>query len=397
MELSTAQPTAFQTDTAVQPYRVVIVDDEPNILRAYKRSLTCRTISVLQASSVDEALGLVRAGGIDAVVSDIAMPGQNGIDLLRTVHGMDLDLPVILLTGHPCLESAEKAVEYGAMRYLHKPIDVRVLRESVESAARAYRTACAERRSAVQSGMAVLTRGRAAMEVSLDRALATLHMAYQPIVDAASRSRKGYEALVRSKEPTLPHPGALFAAAERLGRVLEIGRAVRSAVAARMPLLAATDVVFVNLHPEDLADPELYRADAPLSQWARRIVLEITERTALDHIDEVASKLAELRRMGYKIAVDDLGAGYAALSSLAELEPEVVKLDMSLIRGIGSDTVKQRLVGCLVSVCRDLDIAVVAEGIETESERDTVVGLGAGLLQGYRLGRPSIEPAEPVW
>ena len=123
--------------------------------------------------------------------------------------------------------------------------------------------------------------------------------------------------------------------------------------------------LFVNLHPTDLEDAGLYEEAAPLSPFASQVVLEITERAALDTIPDLPARMARLRELGYRIAIDDLGAGYAGLTSFAQLEPEVVKVDMSLIRGIDDSPMKQKLVGSIVALCRELGIKIIAEGIET--------------------------------
>jgi CheY-like chemotaxis protein len=101
-----------------------------------------------------------------------------------------------------------------------------------------------------------------------------------------------------------------------------------------------------------------------------------------------------LRRLGFRLAVDDLGAGYAGLASFVGLEPEVVKIDMSLVRGIHREPVKRRLVTSIVELCRDLGTLVVAEGIETPDEREVLADIGCDLLQGYALGRPEPHPRE---
>ena len=147
-------------------------------------------------------------------------------------------------------------------------------------------------------------------------------------------------------------------------------------------------LVFVNVHTAALHDERLFAPDAALSQFASRVVLEITERAALDQVQDLMPRVAQLRDMGYRIAVDDLGAGYAGLTSFAQLEPEVVKVDMSLVRGIDASPTKQKLLGSIIGLCRDLDIQMIAEGIETEPERDTLVRLGGDLCQGYLFARP---------
>jgi EAL domain-containing protein (putative c-di-GMP-specific phosphodiesterase class I) len=98
--------------------------------------------------------------------------------------------------------------------------------------------------------------------------------------------------------------------------------------------------------------------------------------------------VTRLRTLGYRIAIDDLGAGYAGLTSFAQLEPEVVKVDMSLVRGIDGSPMKQKLVRSIISLCTELGIQLVAEGIETPGERDSLISLGGDLCQGYLFARP---------
>jgi len=94
--------------------------------------------------------------------------------------------------------------------------------------------------------------------------------------------------------------------------------------------------------------------------------------------------------MGYRVALDDLGAGYASLTSFAVLAPDLLKLDMSLVRGIHQSTTKQKLVGSMVRVCIDLGIGVVGEGVECVAEGDALIELGCDLLQGFLFGRPAM-------
>ena len=126
------------------------------------------------------------------------------------------------------------------------------------------------------------------------------------------------------------------------------------------------------------------------------MVLEVTERASLEQVGDVQGAMARLRKLGYRIAVDDLGAGYAGLSSFSQLEPDVVKLDMSLIRDIDASKRKTSIVRSMIAVCaRDLGTKVVCEGVETEAEHNTLQGIGATLLQGYLFGRPEREFGSP--
>ena len=103
---------------------------------------------------------------------------------------------------------------------------------------------------------------------------------------------------------------------------------------------------------------------------------------------DVKPRIAALRGMGFRIAIDDLGAGYAGLTSFTLLEPDVVKLDMELVRGIDTHRTKQSIVTSMVTLCHEMHVEVVAEGVETSAERDVLVDLGCDLLQGYLFAKP---------
>jgi EAL domain-containing protein (putative c-di-GMP-specific phosphodiesterase class I) len=122
-------------------------------------------------------------------------------------------------------------------------------------------------------------------------------------------------------------------------------------------------------------------------------VLEITERASIDSIQDLRQRVARLRETGYRIAIDDLGAGYAGLTSFALLEPEIVKIDMTLVRDVDRLEVKQRLIASITSLCTEMGILVVGEGVETQAERDTLIQLGCDLFQGYFIAKPG--PAFP--
>jgi len=235
------------------------------------------------------------------------------------------------------------------------------------------------------------------LEDKLNRCLATLTMHYQPIVHASTRARFGYEALLRSGDKALPHPGAILDAAERLERVASLSRAIRAHVAkvvAAEP--AERGFIFVNLHLHDLVDKQLLSPFAPLSKIASRVVLEITERTSLDGQIDLRYRVAELRELGYQIAIDDLGGGHARMSTFTPLDTDFVKLDMSLVRDVDKHQMKQRLIRSVTQLCREQGIRVIGEGVETEAEAETLVELGCDLLQGYLIARPGPPFVDPL-
>ena len=376
--------------------RVLIADDELALARAFARWLGAVGYEVDIAEDGEDAAGKSTGTRYDVIVSDISMPAMTGVDLLRAVRQRDLDVPVVLMTASPALDTALEAVELGALRYLVKPIEPAALEAVVDQAVRLHRLARLKREALTLLGQGAQPGDLAGLSESLDRALASLRLVFQPIVSWSERRVYAYEALMRSDEATLPHPGAVLGAAERLGRLPELGQAIRrraaDAAATRLPV---DTLLFINLHPADFLDASLYDIDG-LGVHAERVVLEVTERASLDHLDNLRERVTRLRELGYRVAVDDLGAGYAGLSAFATLEPEVVKIDMSLVRDIENARTKQRLVHSLTDVCGELGMKVVAEGVETPAERDALLELGCDLLQGYLFARPGDFPT-PAW
>jgi EAL domain-containing protein (putative c-di-GMP-specific phosphodiesterase class I) len=385
-----AKKAALQEVVGNAPRRALVVDDEDALSRALSRVLRSAGYEVVVANDGMAAVGaLASEGAFDIILSDIQMPGMSGIELMRVVRAYDLDVPVILMTGSPTLETAIEAVSLGALQYMVKPVDFAALLKVAERASTMHQLAKAKRdvirllgRDATQAG------DRAGLESSFERSLASMWMAFQPIVDAPGKKIFGYEALMRASEPSLPHPGAVLGAAERLDRLFDVGRRVRALSAEAFEAAPGDALLFINLHSRDLLDPLLFEPSAPLSKMARRVVLEITERSSVDDIKDVQARVAALREMGFRIAIDDLGAGYAGLSSFVALEPEIVKLDMSLVRGIHQSMVRQRLVTSMTSLCKDMGMRVVAEGVEDTDERDCMLRIGCDLLQGYLFAKP---------
>jgi EAL domain-containing protein (putative c-di-GMP-specific phosphodiesterase class I) len=369
--------------------RVLVVDDEAMLLRAYSRVLLHAGFRVDTASDGHEAIERLAQTRYDLVLSDISMPGMDGLVLLRKIREYDPDVPVVLITAVPTVSTAVRAIEYGALRYLIKPVDAETLENVARSAVQLNALGRVRRQISEHIGAPELSLGDLpSVELSFERALKGLWLAYQPIVSAKDGAVFGYEALLRSTEPALQNPAALLGAAERLDRVLDLGRAIRTHAATTVSDNSDV-VVFVNLHTLDLADETLYDKSLPFAALAPRIILEVTERAALDDIPDVPARIARLREMGFRIAIDDLGAGYAGLSSFAQLVPDVVKLDISLVHGIDRDPIRRKLVSSMTNLCHEMNMLVVAEGVETRAELDAVVELGCDLIQGYVIARPS--------
>lgn len=374
-------------ETVRPPIRVLLVDDEEAIARSLGRLLEATGYAVTAAHDGFEAMTAMKAVSFDVIVSDIRMPKMDGLTLLRSIRGRDLDIPVVFLTGSPTIETAAEAVERGAFRYLTKPVATEELVRVIELADRFHRMARVRREAASETGS-----GRIGDLAGLDARFASgvekLWIAMQPVVSWRAKSVYAYEALLRTDEPTLRNPIDFFDAAERLGQTIELGRIIRRRIAQEIPRAPVDAKILVNLHPADLVDAELGSKDGALAPFASRVVLEVTERATLEKVTGLAEGVRGLRALGYRLALDDLGAGYAGLSSFALLEPEVVKIDMSLVRDIHTSVVKQKLFRSFATLCRESGVEIIAEGVEVAEERDCLSSLGGDLYQGYFFARP---------
>jgi len=376
--------------TTQAPIRVLVIDDEAGVRRIFTRLLSRAEMEVTEASDGFEALAILEKRRFDVILSDITMPGLSGVALLEAVRQRDLTTQVIYATGNPSLETAVRAVELGAMRYLTKPIDHRVLVETVREAARLHRLA-----ELKQEAMSLLgsrhpmASDRIGLEMTFQRVLASLRLYFQPVVSLRERRIWGYEALLRTADPTLPTPLSVLEAAERLGQLRELGRRVRGLAAMAAALLPSDARLLVNLHPSDLEDPEIIAVASPLTSFASRVILEVTERADISGRRELEAHAASLRQLGFGVAIDDLGAGYAGLLSFLQLRPTVAKLDMGLIRNIHNDPRRQTVTQSLVQLCRELRVEVIVEGIETVEERNMLRDLGCDLMQGFLFATPA--------
>jgi len=219
-----------------------------------------------------------------------------------------------------------------------------------------------------------------------DRAV---YVDYHPIVVAGTREVFGYEALARGKMRALRSPEVMFEVAAEADLIWELSRLCRArAVEGMQSRLGPGELLFLNVDPHDFADPVFNEEFESEIADPRRVVIEITERTAIKDYPKFRERLKALRARGYRFAVDDAGSGYAGLGSIANLEPDFIKLDMSLINCIDTNFIKQNLVETMVRFANDQKAMVIAEGVERAEEFETVKQLGVHLVQGFYLHRP---------
>lgn len=389
------QKTQSEATTSLAPSSLLLVDDDVAVLNMTRKRLQRRGHRVVACSSGKEALAVLERETFNAMVSDVRMPGMTGMDLLRAVRDRDLDLPVLLMTGDPELDSASAAVEYGAFQYLIKPVAAGQLEAAAERAVSMGKLARLKREFMEEATSGVFrVSDRAGADAIVDRTLESLYLAFQPIITSKERRVFAYETFMRSSDDVAPLPSTILRAAERSGRVAQVERKMRAATASAMANAESDWLFFVNLHPRDLLDHELYAPETALSRLAQRVVLEITDRAELENTPNVRERIRDLRRLGYRFGLNDLGAGYAGLTTFVTLEPEFVKLDVALVRNIHCLPAQRQVVGTLIQLCGDMGAEVIAEGVEAPAEHETLVALGCHLMQGHLYAAPG--PAFPT-
>ena len=216
---------------------------------------------------------------------------------------------------------------------------------------------------------------------------------FQPIVDAHTSEIYAYEALMRVDVTPYINPPAVLKYADSFNRLYDVENAtftnVLNLIDSKGRDFKHDAKIFINSIPgQHLKDDDIARLDEIMSRHSKDIVVELTEESELDD-NELTELKSKYRRMGVEVAIDDYGTGYSNVSNLLRYTPDYVKVDRSLITEIENSPQKQHLVKDIISFAHDYDIKVLAEGVETEAELATVIGMGVDLIQGYYTARPS--------
>lgn len=225
-----------------------------------------------------------------------------------------------------------------------------------------------------------------------------VRMAFQPIVDARDRSIYGYEALVRTMDGG---SAAQVLARVQPGQLYRFDQTCRVKAIATAASLGLRERLFINFLPNAVYQPETcIRLTLQAAQMTgfptANLVFEAAESEQITDQTHVSRIFRDYRNRGFMTAIDDFGAGYAGLSRLVDFQPDLLKLDMSLLRGIDTDPVRRAIVSGVATIAREIGSTVLAEGVETPAEYDALRRLGLWLFQGYLFGRPALERLEPV-
>lgn len=392
-----AGPAAIGPLTPFADARVLVIDDNPANVALIEAMLTLSGLkTVTTYTDPCEALAELDAMDPDLIVLDLHMPNVDGYSVLgRLAERSDGgSLPVLVLTADATPEATRRALGLGASDLLTKPFDtteiVLRVRNLLETRLlyRALRHDNLRLREQLTGYQLLESAERAAWQLARDtieRLIAggNINMVYQPVFELGGLELVGVEALAR-----FPEAGSqqLFAAAANvgLGTALEV-TAVRAALRA-LDALPEHAYLAINVSPATVLSGEL--DDVCRRQVGERVVLELTEHVPVEDYDAIASALTDLRAAGVRLAADDTGAGFAGFHHLLALNPDIVKLDISLTRGIDKDPARRALATALITFTHGTGRQLIAEGIETAAELRTLQDLGTPWGQGFHLGRP---------
>ena len=364
--------------------QVLLVDDNRTFSKITKLLLEAHQYKVIQAYSGEEALEMVQ-NRPDIVILDRTLPDIDGLQVCRKIRENTefRAIPIIILSAMDKSHDKVEGLYFGADDYLSKPFDNEELIARMDAILRRvnfFENSHVRKEELIDQINELIQNDKI-----------TPH--YQTLFKGDTLEPFGLEVFNRApKEHPLSNPEFLFRAALMVGKYFDLEMLGWNKAIKHWKIHRKTEKLFLNCSPYLV---ENTRFDSGLiHQLAGEIdnlVLEVTERSAVQDYTLFFDKLKDSRKAGLKIAVDDVGSGYASLDSIVQLRPEFVKIDIVLIRDIDSDHLKRNIVEAIVNFCKKSQVLTIAEGIETPEEMKAVKDLGIDILQGYLLSKPSQE------
>ena len=383
--------SAAAPDASRPFHTVVVVDDDPGFRGALVEliGIDPKLEVVGSAADASEGAEMVRSLRPTVCLCDVRLPGGGGEIVAAEARRSAPETRVVALSACDDAGTIMGMIRAGAMSYIVKGTAGDEVLDGIHRAIRGQASMPASAATAVGAelrGQGEEARGKVILlRHVLDHDL--MSIVFQPVVDIETREPIAFEALCRVNLPPRRPPNNWFADAadNDLGLEFEL-HAIRLALA-HLSHLPDECPLHVNASPAVAMSPELallFKGIAP-----GRIVLEITEHTRIDDYPALAAALAPLRAAGVAIGVDDAGSGFSSMSHIVNMEADVIKVDISLVRDIHLNKMRRAMVGALAEFARQAEALVIAEGVELEEERATLITLGVTAAQGYLFGRPA--------
>jgi EAL domain-containing protein (putative c-di-GMP-specific phosphodiesterase class I)/DNA-binding NarL/FixJ family response regulator len=383
--------------------RLMLADDEGPVLAAMSEIVSMDPFIDLVGTARDagEAIDLAELHEPDVALLDVRMPGGGGSRAAREIRRRSPETRIVALSASTDPKTVVSMVRAGAVGYVGKDRSADEVLRAIHRSVYGRASISVDRLGEVAERLAEhqardADRVPKRAEVSLERIQEAirgdvLDTVFQPIVDLAEGRIRGLEALARFLTRPRRSPETWFAEASNHGLLTRLELAAASQALGHLDQVPDGVYVSVNVSPQTLCSTGLIQILREVP--ARRVVLELTERAPIDY-PEAAGCIANLRALGSRLAVDDVGRGFSGLGHVVELGPDLLKLDRSLVSGVDSDATKSALIARLTSFADEIGTEVVAEGIETEAELETLRALGVPSGQGFLLGRPG--PIPPI-
>jgi EAL domain-containing protein (putative c-di-GMP-specific phosphodiesterase class I)/AmiR/NasT family two-component response regulator len=340
----------------------------------------------------------------DLVLLDLHMPGVDGHEVLTQIklYAAGSFLPVLVLTADTTTTARDRALSEGAQDFLTKPIDAAETALRIANLLRTRQLFTTLRQARLHSAHGDAAEEEGALPATRERILSVLRTraitpVYQPVIDLHTLTPVGYEGLTRFPGSEYGGPDRWFSDAFDVGLGVELEWLAAHKVLNLLQALPDEEsepFLAVNMSPasvlhlltHQLCEPELYP----------RIVVELTEHVPIEDYAAVHESMAAMREGGSRLAADDLGSGYAGFRHLIRLQPDIIKLDISLVRGIHRSKGQRALASALVAFAADVGARVIAEGVEESGELETLQEIGVPWAQGYFLGKPAALPGNPA-
>ncbi len=363
---------------------ILLIDDSPDFTEIMKLFLEASNFRVITASRGVEGLekALLKP---DLILLDLNMPLMNGHETCKHLKEKEETkaIPVVMLTSQDATLDKVEALEIGVVDYIGKHFPLEEILARIKAIIR--------QASPETSSQASEERNKRIMELRkiIDEKL--IRPFYQPIVDLKTKEPIGFESLSRGpKGNILESPIDLFNVASDSNMFFALDSLCRSLGAKKADFLTKDQLLFMNTDPL-VIDTEGFEKLEFLKDslvTPRQLCFEITERTCIKNFSSLKTGLEYFKSQGIQIAIDDVGEGYSSLKAIAELKPKFLKIDISLVRNIDTDDIKQSLVSVIRDIAIKLNSHIIAEGIETPQEHETLLKLGIEYGQGYLFARP---------
>jgi len=388
--------------TAMNTARIFLVDDDmanAELLGAILQRAGFTRIAVYHHGQL--ALDAAEYAPPDLIILDLHMPQLGGVDFLNELRARQAPtdfVPVLVLTADNSRDALKDALRAGANDFAVKPaysdelllrvrnlLTIRLCHEELKDSnaalgaelrtrARFDDERAADRGQKIRSLQAIIDRGGP-------------NIVFQPIVDLATGATVGVEALSRFGTEPRRTPDVWFNDAASVGLGVELEVAAIRAAMAHLDALDPAWILALNVSPTTIVADEFRELIETADP--KRLSFEITEHQPISDYQKLSEATTALQTRGARICVDDAGAGYASLRHILKLNPDVIKLDITLVRDIDSDPVKRALAASLERFAADVGAAITAEGIETRAELDALRTLGINYGQGFYIAQPA--------